>query len=56
MENNMKELNLDEMEIVNGGFNLFGSLAKTTVGMVNGVKNAPTTLYEMAKSFFCGDD
>ncbi len=56
MENNMKKLNLNEMEMVNGGFDLFGRLAKVTIGMVNGVENAGTTLYEMAKSFFDGDD
>ena len=56
MENNMKELNLNEMEMVNGGLDFFGSLAKVTAGMINDIKNPATTLYRMSKSFFCGDD
>ena len=56
LENNMKELNLNEMEMVNGGLDFFGSLAKVTAGMINDIKNPATTLYRMSKSFFCGDD
>ena len=56
MENNMKELNLNEMEMVNGGFNLFGSVAKVTAGMINSIKNPSTALFRMVKSFFCEND
>ena len=56
MEINRKELNLNEMEMVNGGFDLFGRLAKVTVGMVNAVNNIGDTLCQMAESLFCGDD
>ena len=35
-EMNMKELNLDEMELVNGGFDLIGCIKGAVIGGIGG--------------------